>query len=372
MNMPCCKPARFFALLGLFATLSGCQHLDAIRMEADRPGDFAAFIGAGEYGRAEQLLTQYPSLDTPEARRELQDRIDAYETAVISDAQARESSDDLYGASQLLAQALLKLPNSARLNEYKARLDAERAERLRANERRELLADAEYHLAQQDIYKERLNLDAPSLVERWKNSYQQKQAHELAAKLLACGEQTLQEDRMDVAERCLHYARAIDDTPEVRAALAQLDSRRSAQRREEEHETRVAQTRREKRLVRKFRDKTQEVLEKTRQALDDGDLPAARRLFLELPPGGSDSSEVAALKIRLNDALRARARELTVEGDRRYRADNVNRAIRAWELALELEPDNPELVERVERARKVLARLEELKKRQRTSVRPES
>ena len=372
MNMECCKPARFFALLGLFATLAGCQHLEAIRVEADRPGDFAAFIGAGEYGRAEQLLTQYPSLDTPEARRELRERIDAYETAVLSDAQTRESSDDLYGAIQLLAAALRKLPDSVRLNEYKSRLDAERTERLRENERRELLADAEYYLAQQDIYEERLTLEAPSLVQRWKNSYSRTQAHALAAKLLACGEQALQQDRMEVADRCLHYAREIDDTPEVKAALAQLDSRRSAQRQEEQHKIRVIQTRRERKLVRKYRDKAQEVLEKTRQALDDADLPAAHRLFLELPPGGNASSEAAALRIRLDGAIRAKVKELMAEGDRQYRADNVNRAIRVWERALELEPDNPKLVERVERARKVLARLEELKNRQRTSVKPAS
>jgi hypothetical protein len=369
MSMSCCKPARLFFLLGLIATLAGCQHLDAIRTEADRPADFAVLLGAGDYNRAEQL-TRNPSLDTPDARRELKKRIDAYETAVLSDARARESSDDLYGANQLLVPALLKLPNSVRLNEYKSRLDAERAERLRENDRRELLADAEYYLAQQDIYKERLNLDAPGLVERLKNSYSQNQAHELAAKLLACGEQTLQDERMDVADRCLHYARAIDDTPEVRAALAQLDSRRSALRQEEEQKTRVIQTRREKRLVRQYRDKTQEVLEKTQQAFDDDDLPAARRLLRELPPGRDDSSEIAAIRSRLNDAIRARVRQLTLEGDRQYRADNVNRAIRAWARALELEPDNPDLVERVERARKVLARLEELKNRQRASVKP--
>jgi hypothetical protein len=370
MSTLLCKPGKFFALLGLLATLSGCQHLDAIRMEADRPGDFAALIGAGEYGRAEQLLTQYPSLDTPDTRRELEQRIDGYEMAVLSDARTRESNDDLYGANQMLTQALLKLPNSVRLNEYKSRLDAERAERLKDNERRELLADTEYYLAQQDIYTERLNLDAPNLVQRWKNSYSQKQAHEMAAKLLACGEETLREERMDVADRCLHYARAIIDTPEVRVALAQLDSRRSTQRHEEEQKVRVIETRREKMRVRKYRDKTQEVLAKTQQALDDNDLPAARRLFLELPPGGNDSHEVAATRTRLDNAIRSRVRKLMIEGDRQYRADNVNRAIRAWEPALELEPGNPELVKRLERARRVLARLEELKNRQHAPVRP--
>jgi len=372
MNTSFCKPVRSIALFALIATLAGCQHLNAIRTEADRPDDFTALVGAGEYGRAAQLLTRTPSLNTPDARRELEERIDAYETAVISDAQARESSDDLYGASQLLAQALLKLPDSARLNEFKARLDAERAQRLRENERRELLAEAEYYLAEQDIYNERLNLDAPSLVDRWKNSYSQKQAHELAGKLLACGEETLQAERMEVADRCLHYAQAIDDTPEVRAALAQLDSRRDTLRQEEEQKPRVVHSKKEKKSAGKYRDKTQEVLERTQQALDENDLRTARLVLLELPPAENDNRDVEAIRNRLDAAIKARVRELTVEGDRQYRADNVKRAIRAWERALALEPDNQELTERLERAHKVLARLEELKNRQRASVKPAS
>jgi hypothetical protein len=369
MNTLICKPARLIALTGLLAILAGCQHLSDIRMEPDRPGDLGTLMLEQEYGRAQQLLVQYPYLDTPGTRTELNERISAYEAVVLSDARTRESNDDLYGANELLVVALRKLPESVRLNEYKSRLDAKRAERLRDIERRELLADAEYYVAQQEIYEEHLNLDAPSLVQRLRNSYSQQQAHELAAKLLACGDECIQKDDLELADKCLNYARLINNTPEVSAALSQLESVRAEQRQVDEKKTRVIQVKEEKRLARNHRDKTQEVLEKTEQALDSNNLPAAYRIFRELPKGGKESSDVVAVRTRLNNAIESKVREMTSEGDRQYRADHVVRAIRSWEGALELDPDNPELIERLERARKVLARLEELKNKQRATAR---
>ena len=151
--------------------------------------------------------------------------------------------------------------------------------------------------------------------------------------------------------------------------MSQLETLRATQRQNDEKKTRVIKIKEEKRLARKHRDKTQEVLEKTEQALDNNDLSAAYRIFRELPKGGSESSKVVATRTRLNNAIRSKVSTLTSEGDRQYRADNVVRAIRSWEQALELDPDNQELTERLERARKVLARLEELKNRQHSPAR---
>ena len=214
MNTLICKPGKLIALLGLLAFLAGCQHLSALRLEPDRPGDLGMLMENQEYGRAEQLLIQYPYLDTPETRMKLNERISAYETAILSDARTMASDNDLYRCERTTCRGAAQAAGQPRLNEYKSRLDAERAERLRENERRELLTDAEYFVAQQEIYKEHLNLDTPSLVQRMKNSYSQQQANDLAARLLACGEETLQENDQEMADKCLHYSQAIKDTPE--------------------------------------------------------------------------------------------------------------------------------------------------------------
>jgi tetratricopeptide (TPR) repeat protein len=366
MNTVTCTPDRLVALLTLLMVfLTGCQHLNAIRLEQDRPADLAMLMALNEYGRAEHLLHQYPELDTPKTRGELNERIANFEDAVLADAKAMESTDNLYGAHGLLVEALQKLPDSRRLNEHMCQLEAKRSERLNENQRRELLAQAEYYVSQQEIYNEHLSLAAPSLIERVKIRLLHQQAEDLAGRLLACGQKTMAKDQIDLAETCLRYARQINDGPGVREALAKLESRRAARRQSEEKKVRVTWVRDEKKPARKHREKTQEVLEKTEQALKDNELAMAQEALRNLPEGANETEEVEAVRTRLNEEIDSTVRALIRRGDRQYRADYVGGAIRTWEQALELDPDNAELNKRLERARKVLARLEELRKRQR-------
>jgi hypothetical protein len=55
---------------------------------------------------------------------------------------------------------------------------------------------------------------------------------------------------------------------------------------------------------------------------------------------------------------------MVARGDSLYRADNVHEALQHWNEALYLDPKNHALQERIDRANKVLARLEELKRQQ--------
>jgi Flp pilus assembly protein TadD len=73
---------------------------------------------------------------------------------------------------------------------------------------------------------------------------------------------------------------------------------------------------------------------------------------------------VQATQNELDHAVDVHVGKLITQGDTQYRADNVLLAVRTWTKALSLDPDNRELRERVERANKVLARLEELKRQQ--------
>ena len=90
MNTLIFKPVKLTVLLVLLAFLAGCQHLGAIKLEPDRPGDLGTLMENQEYGRVEQLLIQYPYLDTPETRTKLNEQVSAYETTVLSNARAMD------------------------------------------------------------------------------------------------------------------------------------------------------------------------------------------------------------------------------------------------------------------------------------------
>ena len=117
-------------------------------------------------------------------------------------------------------------------------------------------------------------------------------------------------------------------------------------------------------LKKKHISRTQQLLEATGRALDENDLVLARETFSKVPGTTRRDDNVVAMAARLDQAIAARVDELLHRGDRQYRADKVTAAIATWSKAREIDPDNSEITERLERANKVLARLEELKSRQ--------
>ena len=117
-------------------------------------------------------------------------------------------------------------------------------------------------------------------------------------------------------------------------------------------------------LKKKNINKSQQLLAATQAALDEDDLELARETFYRIPRSTRGNDNVVAMQKQLNTAIEARVSELLVRGDRQYRADKVNAAIATWSKAQAIDPDNNEINERLERASKVLARLEEIKSQQ--------
>ena len=358
------KRPGLFAILTLLSLLAGCTNIETIRLGDDRPDDLNALLEHRQYERAEQLLNEYPYLDSPGQRTKLHDTIAAYEKSTLLEAQAMEKKDDLIGAIGILDASLVNLPHSTVLNDYRRTLEQARDRRLRDNARKQLLSRAGYIVEQQKIYQEQLNLETPGLGKRWTNTFYQHEAAGLAEQLLICGLESLQEDNLETAESCLRLARSIDETPEVMQALQSLQAKLDDQRSTEQKQAQITRGIQTKKRAMTLKNRTGELLALTGKALDTGDLPGACTTFRKIPAREHGTAPVVAMKNRLEKAIRPRVTELQEQGDRQYRADQVDRAINSWQQALELDPDNAGIQERLERANKVLARLEELKNRQ--------
>jgi tetratricopeptide (TPR) repeat protein len=352
------------AALLLLSLLAGCSHVETIRLGEDRPEDLNALMESRQYERAEQLLNDFPYLDTPGQREHLHGRIAEYEQAALVEAQALESGDHLYNALEVLDKALINLPHSTVLNDYRSTLVRKRDARLRDNQRKKLVSRAEYIVSQQQIYEEQSNLESQGFGKRWANTLHLQEAASLVDNLLECGHESIQEDDLVTADKCLQLARSIDDTPAVQAALSTLAGKQESQRDNIEKKEQVKRVSKEKKLAINRRNKTQVLLAKTGKALEANDLLAARTSFSMIPAREHKTKAVVAMQARLDQAIDPVVTELLNRGDRQYRADKVDRAISSWTLALELDPGNTAIRERLDRANKVLARLEELRNRQ--------
>ena len=356
----------------LLPVIAGCSGMDTIRIGQDRPGNLDSLLEQHEYARARQLTSKYPSLDTLAVQTRITSEESAYEENIYSQARELQSENDLLGAVQLLSDALQKVPHSTSLRELRNTIEPKRMQQLQANEREQLIARANYILGQQQLYQDQTNLEAPSLGQRWENTRNQKEALQLSGQLMEHGQQALETGNSELAKTCLQLSQALHKTPEVDALLANIHAADEAQIQAVKQKTRQAQKKatRKKAQNRKKKqqdqkNKTEVLLAKTRQALKEDNLQVARAAFGQIPSAAITNSEVLAIQNDLEQAVDVRVRQLMAAGDTLYRADDVLQALRTWTHALSLAPDNQYLRERVERANKILARLEELKRQQR-------
>ena len=356
----------------LLPVITGCSGMDTIRLGQDKPEDLDKLLQQHEYARARQLTSKHAVLDTPEIQARISNDESAYEQQVHAEALALESGNDLLGAVQLLSSALQKVPHSNSLRELRNAIEPERVKQLQTNEQEQLIARARYILNQQKLYREQANLESPSLAQRWEHKRNIKEAQSLAGNLLEHGQQAFDNNQIALAKTCLQLSQELNKTPEVDSMLANIHATEDAHKQVAMQETKLAKKKasiKKARSIKKEqlddRKKTAILLAEAQQALDRDDLQVARATNMQIPSSAITDSEVVAFRDELDQAIDVRVKNLMANGDAQYRADNVLQAVRTWTEALSLAPDNRYLRDRVERANKVLSRLEELKRQQR-------
>jgi hypothetical protein len=359
-------------LVLLLPAIAGCSGMESIRLGQDKPEDLDKLLLQHEYARARQLTSKHASLDTAAIQTRISTDESAYEKQVHAEVLAMESNNDLLGAVQLLSSALQKVPHSNSLRELRNAIEPERVKQLQSNELEQLIARARYILNQQKLYREQANLESPTLGQRWEHKSNAKEAQSLAGDLLDHGQQAFDQNQIALAKTCLQLSQELNRTPEVDAMLAHIHATEDAHKQVALQETKIAKkkasikkARSRKKEQLDDRKKTEILLAEAQQALENNDLQLARAAVAQIPSSTVTDSEVIAIHDDLDQAVDMRVKELMATGDAQYRRDNVLQAVRSWTEALSMAPDNRYLRERVERANKVLARLEELKHQQR-------
>jgi hypothetical protein len=348
----------------LLALLYGCTGMDNLRVLQDSPGDVELLLEQNEYARVRQLTSRYPDIDTQALQDEINTHEAAYVEAVITDARRQAAGNDLLGAVQNLSVALQRVPHSNELRELRQTLEQERVQQLKRNERDRLITRANYLLDQQTLYRQQANLTSPSLGQRWEISRYDKEAIAVSGQLLEHGEYALLQNDLGSAETCLQLSLRLNHSTAAQETLSRLQSLRATHQEVELKKASIKQAKKEQNKQRNQQQQTEVLLAEAQHALEQNNLQVARAAFVQIPAASGNNSEVIAIKDNLRAAINKSVTELVARGDSLYRADNVNEALLHWNEALSLDPENHALQERIDRANKVLARLEELKRQQ--------
>ena len=173
------------------------------------------------------------------------------------------------------------------------------------------------------------------------------------AALVVCGRRQLAVDQ-DLALHCSVLADRIasDETSRalLRVAKTQLAE---GQARDEARQVRSAASQREQLLA--------QLLEQAESQLKAGDYAAADATLRQVLAEQPEQTHALALQAELNAAMERQAETLNVQAARQYAEGDIEAAIRLWEASLRVAPRQPEITDRLERARRVLDKLLQLR-----------
>ena len=174
--------------------------------------------------------------------------------------------------------------------------------------------------------------------------------------LIACSEVHLISET-ELAWRCYRVALELPASVDTERRLEKVSSQLRALEDQAKEQRRNA-------AAKKRQSRFRAQLAKAQEAIDARDYQNAfERLdkAAELEP---DNPELAAMRAELWSIVTPQVDALVKLGDQLYLEEQLNAAVATWEAALGLKPGDEEIVARIERAKNVLVKLDELRREQ--------
>lgn len=162
--------------------------------------------------------------------------------------------------------------------------------------------------------------------------------------LIQCGMASIKRNELDLAEQCLLIAEQLYPSSKSHAALDQVQQLLG------------------KRQASTTSNQTEELLEISKQAMDENNLKQAQKLFKQISAKDLSLAPVIQFKKMLNERIANNISQGIEMGRKLYSQGEVENALAVWNDLRELDPANEQLASHIERATRVLNKLKMLKK----------
>ena len=335
-------------LLTLQLLHGGCAYLSSFSSEL--PGKIESLIQQQEYAEAlarleyvrpshadyQQLLQQ---------KKRIEKLIPEYETATIKRAQQLTRQEKWYPAQQTYEQALAKLPQSQRINQAYQEFLQQRDNYLTQLELSLLLNRANWLIKNAPVQKEIVRV-IPEDYQRYEElqNYPQR-VDETGNQLVNCVQAALNANDYNLAETCLKLVERLD--------AKNIDQTQLASARKK-----LAQA--EKAEIRKQNEKTRALIAELKQGYSQDNLRRARQHLNVLRKQNTRDKTSRKLQAQLEQRYREGIDQKIAAGRRLYSSGKIQEALDVWNSLLEIDPGNQKLEAHIDRAERVLKKLERL------------
>ena len=333
----------FFLLL-----LSGCAYLSSF--SAELPQKIDTLIQQQEYGEALQTL-KYVRPTHPDYKRLMRQKkrieklVVKYERKTIQKADKLTRQGKWYPAQQTYEQALEKVPHSEELRKAQQAFLIKRDNYLKQLELSLLLNRANWLIKNAPTQKEIVRV-LPDDYQRYEElrDYPDK-VDEAAVQLVDCVQSALDAGDYNLAETCLKLAERIDSENVDKEQLA-IAKKKLAKA--------------EKTEVRKQNDITRALIAELKQGYSQDNLKRARQQLNVLEKQNNRNRTSIKLRKELKKRYRQGIDQKIAAGRRLYSSGKIQKALDIWNSLLEIDPDNQKLQGHIDRAERVLKKLQRL------------
>jgi len=351
--------------LSLLLLQSGCAMLtpyNQLEPQVDQ------WVESKQYDRALDALGSVDAKDpqylqAAEKRRKVEALAANYEQETRR--QTRRDLDEGKWAEALdtYDEALDRLPQSAVLKDGLAQLHHEQDEELERLELERLLAHGLWLKQTLPTYHAIARVDPRNRNARQRLERKQQEATEIAAELALYGNKALADNRLDTADKTLSLAADLSDAPAIAESLKKL----------RQQQTKVEAKARSEREKRRQRQQAAELarsqritglLNAYRKAYAKKNYPQARKELEALRRADRANPKWDKLANELEQATEREAERLFDRGVSAYSRGQFEQAASLWRQALVLKPEYKPAQENLERAERVLEKLQELKQKQ--------
>lgn len=340
--------SRYLTSVILLLVVGGCS-----LMPPDKSGMLAPVTHAGtDYQQALREHGEDPAVIGLYRNRLIE--------LAITLARHRQQQGNWYAAQQTLRHALDYLPEQPRLKNALKEVEAGRLEQLQYHRDRDLVAKATYELARQASLEEQERLKQTDYLHRWKLDRNEKRLKSLAQQLRNCAIRNLEHDHLQLAGRCIDLAENIEGRDFI-ADVRQTLKDRIAPVVAESPET-SPPPRPKPRKAKHNNDNAKEtrLREQLTEAMNAGDLVKARDITRELIDLNGETPQLLDLQNSLDTAIRTQIESLHELANEHYREQRYEQAKAVWLEVLKLDPDDSQAKTLIERADRVIKKIESL------------
>ncbi len=347
------NPLTLVALLILVSLSPGCAYLDA--RSSDPLTKIGGLMKAQQYGYAREVIAKVPEThpdyqQVVSLRKEIDQQATAYEQSVLSDGKKLEQQGQWYQAQQAYRQALQRLPESEKLQAAAQVLGIKQKDRVARLEVDLLIAQGEW-LKQNLVIRNELALIAST---NWLKESQrgelQKRSRKLAAELGRHGRLALEQGALARAEQLLSFAMQLHPSESI--AEAQHDLVKQQQAIVDKQQQAIIQSR-------KFMRK--KLVTSLQQAIEENQLSEASLFVTRIKLMGTLNEKEQQLVQQLASLVQKQVADDMTQGVELYGQGKYQQAIEVWRHVLTLEPGNEQAPAHIERAERILEKLQRLR-----------